>query len=119
MQRLLVVLALFIPLAAAAQMNMQQSAKEPGYSIPGSTEPNRPPVQGAHFRGEVEGVDKVSGTISLKHGPISTLGVQGGIKEYEVKDSALLDQVKVGDKVRFGAVLKGRSLVVTDIAPAN
>jgi Cu/Ag efflux protein CusF len=55
----------------------------------------------------------------LKHDSIGALGVPARTSDYSVKDSSILEQVKVGDKVRFSAVLQGRSLLVTNIAPAN
>jgi Cu/Ag efflux protein CusF len=36
-----------------------------------------------------------------------------------VKDTALLERVKVGDKVRFKAAEAGGQLVVTELAPAK
>jgi Cu(I)/Ag(I) efflux system protein CusF len=38
---------------------------------------------------------------------------------FQVKDAALLDAVKPGDKVRFKAERSGGAIVVTEIAPAR
>ena len=38
---------------------------------------------------------------------------------YQVKDPALLDQVKTGDKIRFNAEKVGGQYVVTRIEPAQ
>ena len=122
MKRLAILLGLAFSTAALAQYVPKVGTGEPGYTIPkpySSEEGNRTMEAGTSFRGEVEGIDKVSGTVTLKHSSIGILGVPGGTKDYAVKDSALLDKVKVGDRVRFQAVMQGRSLIVTSLAPAN
>jgi hypothetical protein len=51
--------------------------------------------------GEVRKVDKASGKISLRHGEIKNLDMPPMSMVFQVKDTALLDKVKAGDKVRF------------------
>src|SRR4051812_30922146 len=115
-------LALTVSGAALAQVGAAYPT-EPGYTVPGGNSgersPTKPMERGQSLRGEVEGVDKVSRRITLKHGSITALGVPARTSDYEVKDSSLLEHLKVGDRVRFSAVLQGRSLLVTNIAPAN
>lgn len=48
---------------------------------------------------EVRKVDKDAGKITLKHGEIKNLDMPGMTMVFRVKDPALLDQVKAGDKV--------------------
>lgn len=50
--------------------------------------------------GVVKKVDKASGKITLTHGPLPN-GMSGMTMAFKVKDVALLDQVKEGQKVRF------------------
>lgn len=69
--------------------------------------------------GEVRKVDKAGRSITLKHGPIASLGMGGMTMSFAVKDPAVLDRVKVGDKVRFKAAESGGQLVVTELAPAK
>jgi Cu/Ag efflux protein CusF len=38
---------------------------------------------------------------------------------FQVKDPAMLDKVKAGDKVKFSAEKSGGAIVVTDIRPAK
>jgi Cu/Ag efflux protein CusF len=73
----------------------------------------------AYADGEVRKVDKEGRKITLKHGPIASLGMGGMTMSFDVKDPALLDRVKVGDKVRFKAAESGGQLVVTELAPAK
>jgi Cu/Ag efflux protein CusF len=118
MKPLTIALALMVSSAALAQIGAR-TPTEPGYTVPLSPERAKPMEPGQSFRGEVRAVDKVSGIITLKHDSIGTLGVPARTMDYAVKDSSILEHVKVGDQVRFGAVLQGRSLLVTNIAPAN
>src|SRR5258706_1150464 len=121
MRLLLMALTLALSSAALAQVDPRAGEREPGYSIPGSRDSGagRRLEPGRSFRGEVQGVDKISGTVTLRHGPIGALGIPARTMEYEVKNGSLLEHLKVGDEVRFVAVMQGRSLLVTDIAPAN
>ena len=53
--------------------------------------------------GEVRKVDKDAKKITIKHGEIKNLGMPAMTMVFQVKDAALLDKVKVGDKVAFTA----------------
>ena len=53
--------------------------------------------------GEVRKVDKENKKITLKHGEIKNLDMPPMTMVFGVKDKALLDKVKAGDKVRFSA----------------
>lgn len=65
--------------------------------------------------GEVRKVDKAAGKITLKHGDIKNLEMPGMTMVFQVKDAALLDKVKAGDKVRFMADKADGAIVVTSI----
>jgi Cu(I)/Ag(I) efflux system protein CusF len=54
-------------------------------------------------QGEVRKVDKAAGKISLKHGEIKNLDMPPMSMVFQAKDPALLNKVKVGDKVVFTA----------------
>ena len=53
--------------------------------------------------GEVRRVDKAGGKISLKHGEIKNLDMPPMSMVFEVRDPALLNKVKAGDKIVFTA----------------
>ena len=53
--------------------------------------------------GEVRKVDKDAKKITLKHGEIKNLDMPAMTMVFQVKDAALLDKVKAGDKVKFKA----------------
>ena len=69
--------------------------------------------------GEVRRVDKETGRITLRHGPIPSLDMPPMSMVFQVKNPALLDQVKPGDKVKFNAEKVGSQYVVTHIEPAK
>jgi len=107
-----------VPAAALAQ-GQAPRADEPGYTAPSrrSGEPPKLSEPARYFSGEVTDVNKPARTVTLRHGPIDMLGVRSGTSEYTFKDASALEHFKVGDRVRFNAVLQGRELVVTGVAP--
>ena len=69
--------------------------------------------------GEVRKVNKDTQKITLKHGAIKNLDMPGMTMVFQVKDPALLDKVKAGDKVRFKAESVAGAIVVTEILPVK
>ena len=65
--------------------------------------------------GEVRKVYPDAGQILLKHGEIKSLDMPPMSMVFKVKDKALLDRVKPGDKVRFKAAQIGGDYTVTDL----
>ena len=73
-------------------------------------------AQDASINGEVKKIDEGSGSITLKQGPAPSLGFNEGMTMvYEVKDRAMLKQVKVGDMVKFEAESGDAGFTVTKI----
>lgn len=68
--------------------------------------------------GEVKKIDKEAGKITLKHGPIQNLDMPAMTMVFRVKDQAMLDGLKIGDKVRFMAEKSNGAIVVTMVEPA-
>lgn len=69
--------------------------------------------------GEVRKVDKDTKKITIKHGEIKNLDMPGMTMLFQVKDAAMLDMVKPGDKVKFRAEKAGGGIVVTEIQVAK
>ncbi|MGQ0546726.1 MAG: copper-binding protein [Betaproteobacteria bacterium] len=69
--------------------------------------------------GEIRKVDKSAKKITIKHGPLANLDMPPMTMVFRVKDPAMLDQVKPGDKVKFQAEKVGSALTVTKIEPAK
>jgi Cu(I)/Ag(I) efflux system periplasmic protein CusF len=73
-------------------------------------------AQVAAIDGEVMKINESSGSITLKHGPAPSLGFKEGVTMvYEVRDPAVLKQVKVGDKVKFEAESGDDGFTVTKL----
>jgi len=51
--------------------------------------------------GEVRKIDKTAGKITIKHGPMPKLDMPPMTMAYRVKDKAMLDHLKPGDKIKF------------------
>jgi len=69
--------------------------------------------------GEIRKIDKVGGKLTIKHGEIKPMGMPPMTMMFPVKDKALLDKVKEGDKVLFALASEGGNMVVTSIEPAK
>jgi len=69
--------------------------------------------------GEIRKVDKDTKKITIKHGEIKNLDMPGMTMLFQVKDAAMLDMVKPGDKVKFKAEKLGGGIVVTEIQVAK
>ena len=76
-------------------------------------------VEGQLSEGEVRKVDKDAKKLTIRHGPIESLDMPAMTMVFQVKDPALLDKVKAGDKVRFAAEKIGGAYTVTRIEPAK
>lgn len=77
---------------------------------------NTAPAQDAAVVGEVRKIDESAGKITLKHGPIKSLGMDEGMTMvFRVKDPGMLKQVSVGDKVKFEAENAAAGITVTKI----
>lgn len=69
--------------------------------------------------GEVRKVDKDAKKLTIRHGPIKNLDMPPMTMVFQVKDTAMLDKVNTGDKIRFSADKIGGAYVVTHIDPVK
>lgn len=67
------------------------------------------------IKGEVEDVDVSAGKITLKHGPIKSLGMDTGMTMVFSIDPSALKGIKPGDKVLFQPERANGQLTVTKI----
>lgn len=65
--------------------------------------------------GEVKKVDKDAGKLTIKHGPLKNLDMPPMTMVFRVKDPAMLEQVKTGDKISFVADKVNGQYVVTEV----
>ena len=68
---------------------------------------------------EVRKVDKEGGKLTLKHGDIKNLDMPGMTMVFVVKDKAMLDQLKAGDKIKFKAINDAGKFTVTEMQMAH
>ena len=65
--------------------------------------------------GEVKKIDIEAQKITLKHGEIKNMDMPGMTMVFRTQDPSLLDNLKVGDKVKFNAEKREGFIVVTAI----
>ena len=69
--------------------------------------------------GEIRKIDKDAGKMTIKHGEIKHMDMPPMTMVFAAGDKAMLDRVKVGDKVRFVVVQDKGRMVVTEIQAAK
>jgi Cu(I)/Ag(I) efflux system periplasmic protein CusF len=74
-------------------------------------------MSGEMAEGEVRKIDMASKKVTIKHGEIKSMDMPPMTMVFQVKDDALLRQIKAGDKVRFKAEKAGDAMVITEMAP--
>ncbi|MCX7673207.1 MAG: copper-binding protein [Thiobacillaceae bacterium] len=83
-------------------------------SIPyGLANPPAAATASALAEGEVRRVDRDAGRITLRHGPIASLGMPAMTMAFRVQDAAWLEGLRAGDRVRFEAVHLDGAYVIT------
>lgn len=80
-----------------------------------SQQSTTPSVASEWAEAEVRRVDKAAGKITLRHGEIKNLDMPPMTMVFEVAEKSLLDQVKVGERIRFQADNSSTGFVVTHI----
>jgi Cu/Ag efflux protein CusF len=78
-----------------------------------------PSTAAAMADGEVRKVDKENKKMTIRHGEIKNLDMPPMSMVFQVRDPALLDKIKPGDKIRFSAEKSEGAFVVTAIEPKN
>ncbi|HUD34137.1 MAG TPA: copper-binding protein [Variovorax sp.] len=69
--------------------------------------------------GEVRKIDRETGRLTLRHGPLRNLDMPGMTMVFDVVDAAVLDRLRPGEKVRFQAGKVDGRFVVVRIEPAS
>jgi len=73
-------------------------------------------AQDATIIGEVKKIDESSGSITMKQGPAPSLGFKEDMTLiYDVRDRAMLKQLKVGDTVKFEAESGDSGFTITKL----
>jgi len=109
--------ALFAATGAAAQ------AEAPPASSPPTAQPAATPPVATDSAGrpwveaEVRRVDPERQRVSLRHGPIPNLGMAAMTMVFQVRDPALLQRLRQGERIRFSADRVDGEYTLIDIAP--
>ena len=69
--------------------------------------------------GEVRKVDKEGGKLTLRHADIKSLDMPAMTMVFVVKDKAMLDKLKAGDKIKFKVISDAGKLTVTEMQMAQ
>ena len=65
--------------------------------------------------GTVTMIDQSKARVTVKHGPVASLKWPSMTMGFGVKDKALLQKVRPGDKIEFSFVQSGRDYTITEI----
>jgi Cu/Ag efflux protein CusF len=68
--------------------------------------------------GEVTKIDKANNRVTLRHGEIKNLDMPPMTMNFRVRDGKVLDELAVGDRVRFTAEKIDGNYVLTGISKA-
>jgi Cu/Ag efflux protein CusF len=82
------------------------------------TAPSTAASAAATADGEVRKVDKDGRKLTIRHGEIKSLDMPPMTMVFQVRDRAILDKLKAGDRIRFTVEDSATGLVVTDVRPA-
>lgn len=74
-----------------------------------------PPSAFAANEGIVRKVDRATGEIVIRHGPLTEVDMPPMTMAFEVKTPALLDKARVGDRVKIRVQLLNGRFTVTQI----
>ena len=69
--------------------------------------------------GEVRKVDPQAAKITIRHGEIKNLDMPAMTMVFNVRDKAMVEKIKAGDKVKFKAALEGDQYIVTELQLAQ
>lgn len=109
-----------VQLAASAAPAPQSPDAHAGHHQPATKPPATPSVDvpvpsGADLVGVVLTIDRAASSLELKHGPIAKLGMGAMTMFFRVRDTALLDQVTVGQRFAFTLEMTDRGVVISDV----
>ena len=108
-----------ILLAACTAPALAQGGTASEQAAPAAAPATTSPTEADYSDGEVRRVDKDAQKVTLRHGPIASLGMGEMTMVFRVADPAWLDTLKPGARIRFRAEKVGGLYTVTAIAAAE
>lgn len=112
-------LTLAVSLAAATSIATAQHGAHGRHGAHDAHSAHQAPSPTELTDGEVKKIDKEAGKITLRHGELKNLNMAAMSMVYGVKKPAMLDQVKVGDKVKFAADRVNGALTIVQLQTAQ
>ena len=104
--------AIALPAWAASDQGSQGTHGDHGKPATAAT-PQAPAGELTH--GEVRKVNKATGRLTIKHAAIKNLDMPPMTMVFVVKDTAMLDILKPGDKIKFKATKEAGTYTVTEL----
>ena len=108
-----------IAAAALAVSPLASHAQTPTTPAKADTMMAAPGMDASMSDGEVRKIDKDNGKLTIRHGEIKNLDMPPMTMVFQVKDKAMLDVVKTGEKIKFKVVNDGGKMVVTELQPVR
>lgn len=57
----------------------------------------------AMSEGEIRKIDRETGKVTIKHGPLENLGMPGMTMVFRLAEAGMMERIKEGDRIRFVA----------------
>lgn len=111
--------ATLVALAATGPALAQDAHAHGAHASNGAHGAHGSSAEAALVAGEIKKVDKQAGKVTIRHAELKNLGMGAMTMVFRVKDPAMLDQVKAGDKVNFAAEKVNGALTVVQIEAAK
>lgn len=106
-------MGLLIMLSASPATAQSKSADHAGLHPSASAATSQAPAE--EVDGEVRKIDKSAKKVTLRHDDIKSLNMPAMTMVFQVKDAANLDQLKVGDKVKFKVMNDAGKFTITEM----
>ncbi|NNG21567.1 copper-binding protein [Telluria aromaticivorans] len=108
-----------IALAAAASVATAQNGAHASHGGHNAHAGHQATAAAELTEGEVKKIDKEAGKITLRHGELKNLNMAAMSMVFRAKEPAMLDQVKVGDKVKFAADRVNGAITIVQLQAAQ
>lgn len=111
-------LSIAIAMAAGSALAAAQDGGHAGHAAHGAHAGHQA-APAELTEGEVRKIDREAGKITLRHGELKNLNMGAMTMVFRVREPAMLDQVKAGDKVKFAADRVGGAIMVVQLQAAQ
>ena len=105
-------------LASATAFSGEHAATHASHHAASAVQPVTAAATADLTDGEVRRIDAANKKLTLKHAEIKSIAMPAMTMVFQVRDPAMLDKLKVGDKVRFAVERANGAIVVTQLQPA-